>query len=201
MQKVDAVIAVLAAVAVLGSAVGVATYEESGTIGFDIVYATSTERLAAVRGSAPLNGKADLKVEVPFENVTEASFAVEVRSSGTHTQADEITVTVRGPSGQTGEGTGSIPVGSGGSSTITLRVAVGTVPGTRHVEAGTPDDALAQATERDATRNGTGPWTVSVEVRGGALPLHTAAHDTSVVPTITRFTGSVSVHTPEGGNR
>jgi len=192
MQKVDAVIAVVGAVALIATVVGVVFYEDLAGEQ-EIVFTTGNMAATAMTGS---NGEA-LSFAVP-NNATGAALAVTVDFSGQSGQGGtaQIQIDITGPNGTSMRHTGTMAIGPNANS-VSVPIAVDMFSW-----ATVPEARVADPNSVDETMEWTTPLTVAVTVTAPADPLLTIPGNlvnynfsATVTPTFTVYTATVV--TPE----
>lgn len=198
MEKIDAVIAVLAVVAVVGSAVGLTTYE-SGIKTFNVGFPTSTvdqEETATLDGP----GEATLEFDVTQRNLTWVNFTIEVSTDDALSQGRSVDVEAEAPNGTTMGGSGTLSGAGGDSVTVELAFPVRKVPGGFETQARSIDDVFSDLNATHAHDNGTGTWTVDVTVSGGPA-ISTATYDIAGTLEARFFEAEVTPRTVDPGTR
>lgn len=173
MQTADIAIGVLAVVAVLGSALGIALYDAPDDLTWDISYRTDPHDLGEQVLETTLTGDGSEDSEtwvLEADNVTEVRFGLLVSGSAARAGAVSVEFEIEAPNG------------ASATETVTLAEGAGqTADGTLTVDVGFPADLPTEvnATSREAaveqvpvSDEGTGNWTVTVRItQEGGLPV------------------------------
>lgn len=198
MKRVDVVILAALALAVVGSALAVVTYEDSRGSEFRVTWSTRQEALEAEPASLTGPGDAEITLPVLFANVTTGELVVEVASSpgALAPIAVRIEVTIPGVNESIVQ-EGELPTASPGA-TFTVPVELATVPEETTVRAATPEAAAAQLARERTSRLGEGNWTVRVSLSPTAPdPLGAVQHTISLRADLQVFVPEIVVRAPE----
>lgn len=184
LQKVDAVIAGVGALALLATVLGVLAYDELAGER-EVTFPTTEETLGAQQG----NAGTPLTFTLP-QNATAARLAVDVTFDGQSGQGGtaQVTIDVTGPEGLTHRHTDSMTIGSNivsTSTTIDVPLFSWTEP---------PEPRTADPASVDETRTWDEPLTVTVTVQAPNDPLTaipgnvvTYSFTATVTPTVTVY--------------
>ncbi len=198
VQKIDMLIGVVLALGLVGSVIGTVVYEEvpqSRT--FDVTWATSSQDLPEQEESQTGGGETEFTFDVDRANLTEGVVNVVVASSSTRAQPRQITVTVSAPNATDESVTFSLPSSPSVSASVDVPVAFATVPNATEIQALDIDQARADLNTMYATTNGTGPWTVTVEIQGEPVAVGEPTYQITMAATLSYYTGDVTIPTPD----
>lgn len=201
MEKIDLVIVILALVAVVGSAAGLATYRPSVQT-FDVTFEEGDlGELATDDGTVDGPGdEAVLELEVEpadARNLTSVTIEVEASTEGPLVQERTLVVEIEGPEGQEDsfELTFSPPVSGTQSDSDDAAFEISVLPEAFTRSAATLDEARADVTAAHAHTNGTGTWTVTVSVEGSPQGVE-ADFDVTATLTATAFEADITARVP-----
>lgn len=192
MERLDAIVAGLG-ILVVAVALGgvVATGPGTGLATFRVVFTEQRVPLEAQDGAFAGDGSLDIPVQVNVTNLTSLTFTVRVTGPGPRAAADGVEATLTGPDGRSESQQGQLGPGGAADATLTFERAVRPLPAEQRIQARSEADAVARASG-GAPGNGTGAWTLTVSVSGGALPqLHTENHSIVVETVASAFRGVV----------
>ncbi|HEV8361554.1 MAG TPA: hypothetical protein VGR28_13980 [Candidatus Thermoplasmatota archaeon] len=180
MERLDAIVAgigVLVVAVALGGVV--ATGPPAGAGSFAIAFLEQRQDLAPASGQGAGDGAVEVPVAVALRNLTTLTFSVRVAGAGPRLAPDTIQVTVTAPNGTTYRASPAQLPGPGAQAEVTVPVEarVQAAPPAATIRAASQAAALAAAGA--PTTNGTGNWTVTVGIAGGA-PVHAESHTVTV---------------------
>ncbi|HUR70032.1 MAG TPA: hypothetical protein VM370_12365 [Candidatus Thermoplasmatota archaeon] len=197
LQRIDLLIGAALVVALVGSAIGVATYDDDRLGAFRVTWTTSSLEL---EGGAAQGSGATLAGAFPVasRNVTTMLVDVTVGGAPARVQPVAIHVSVDGPNGTHGEEEGALPAGPGGSVTIHVEVPVAPVPTRASVAAASPDAARRALDASSGSSSAIGAWNVTVSLAPSSPgPLGSEPFAASYVPSATVYAAEVALDTPE----
>lgn len=198
VQKIDMLIGAVLALGLVGSVIGTIVYEEAPPARtFDVAWSTSDATLPEQSDSQTGGGQTTFEFDVTRANLTEGVVTVVVSSSSARPQPRTVTVTVNAPNATEESESATLPSGTQNSVEIEVVVPLAAVPNATEVTAQDIDVARAQVNETYSTRNGTGTWTVTVEIQGEQIVLANPTYQISMTPTLSYYMGDVTIPTPE----
>lgn len=196
MRKIDVLIAGALALAVVASAVGVVTYEDSrGLADFEVTFATRDVDLALPSDSGL--GGSDVRIifSVNLTNLTSVELTIRVSGGGARAQGGAVSVLVQPAGAAEVEADGTLPPGAASSVDIPVEVPLGDAPAAVTVRARDAAGALAQAAP--ARTNGTGTWNVTVSLPPGLPGLLNSPFTVTLTGRATRYDGEARLVLPE----
>lgn len=208
MQTVDVLIIVMAAVAIVGSATGVALYEPpTGGVEFAVTFDESDQKeLDSIdAGSQTGNGGSDLNAdfELTAANISSLTFRADISASSAGglggTSAVDYTVVVLNETGaEVNREEGSISA-TGTSTTVDVTVPQGQlcpVPEETTLESGTLEEARADAEDRFGCDKAATNWTVEITVSGDTDGPLARTHSATIAALGTTYSATVSSDVP-----
>lgn len=201
MEKIDLVIVLLAAVAVVGSVAGLATYRPSVQT-FDVTFEevdlgelATGDTTARGLGQAP---PIDLEVDpADARNLTTVTIEVEASTDDPLVQQRTLNVEIEGPDGHSDSFELTFEPAVSGTQTegddATFEISM--LPEAFSRSAATLDEARADVTADHAHTNGTGTWTVTVTVEGDPQGVEADFNVTATL-TATAFEADITGRVP-----
>jgi hypothetical protein len=169
LQSKDLVVAGVLALAVIGSAVGVLTWEEPGfgDAEFSIAWSTETERTArpVQTGTAAAPPRDAFSINV--DNLTNVRIEVRLEGAGPRLQQTTAQITLMPPPGVPAPPAKSVsyPAGAGGEARMeSFDVPLASIPEATTVRAANESAARANVTEQHGSDAGRGTWEVRVMI-------------------------------------
>lgn len=198
--RVDAVLGVVLAFAVVASVIGVLTYEDDRGASFRIEWAEARTSLPPLEGTQQGGGTLGLPFDVSGLNLTRLELNVTVAGAGPRAQPVNVLIEVVPPNGTAPlADEAQLPIGAAQSFTRALAVPLAAAPEAREVRAASPEAAVAMAGQ--ASTLGQGAWALRVSFAPGAPgPLGNAeSFRVSVEVTEVAFHATATPVTPEVG--
>lgn len=197
MEKIDLLIAGLAVLAVVGSAVGWVTYSPS----FQQFTVTFTEEahdgVSDASDSLDGGGSTTLPLGLSRHNVTEVEIEVTVETQDNIVEQRTVDVSVEGPMGRwTDSDSDTLDPPGPDQVSFTFTFDISELPADFETQARSVQAALNTANATFGHMNGTGTWNVTVDVTGGTPPL-TASYDVSAVMNVVDFHAQATQETAQ----
>lgn len=199
MQRVDLLIGLALAVALGGSLLGVATYDDARLAAFEVTWASAEVTFASEPASATGPSEVELTLQVDAVNITGGDVEITVGGQAARLQPVAIHVEVVVPGvNESFAADGELAAGPSASTTLSVPVALREAPDVATIEAASPDAARARLAAQHASTNGTGAWTIRVTLAPTAPgPLGTEAFTVEARAVVTTYAAEVLVDTPE----
>lgn len=196
MNRVDGVILGVGIVVLVASIMGVIFYEDTGGTTYVIGWEEGSEE--NLDELTQTGGPETYEFEVPVNGtvLSQVNLEVEASISGSHVSEDSVTVTAEGPQGQSEECSFTIGVDEAGDS-CTAEASINEEPQGFDVQASNQSAAEQQAREQVASDNGTGLWTVTVEIDGGQ-EVADPSYDVTLAPSLVEWS-PVAQRPSDGG--
>jgi hypothetical protein len=179
VERLDAIVAGIGVVVVGVALLGAASSGPGGAQSFHLAFPEQRTALPDATGSITGDGSTDLSFPVEVGNLTRVDVQLQVVSNGPRVTPDDVTATLKAPGGRSVQAKGSIagPGTGGEAASLEMRLPVGAAPPEQDVRAASEAAALQQA-QALAARNGTGTWTLTVQVASqqGLGAVHNEAH-------------------------
>lgn len=198
VQKIDMLIGAVLALGLVGSVVGTILYEEvPSTLPFDVTWTVSEGEIPPDEETQTGGGTTEFTFLLTQANLTGSTVEVVVSSSSARTQPRSVTVTVDAPNATQETRSATLPAGASNSVTIEVPITFAQTPNATQVEVGSIDEARQQVNRTYATTNGTGEWTVTVEIQGEPVMLANPTYQIELGGAFSYFTGEIDVATPD----
>lgn len=162
VQRVDMLIGVVLVVAVVVSAVGVATYEDDRLATFRVAWQETRVPLDEETATRQGAGSIEATLLVTGENLSRVELVLTIGGSGPRLQPVDVLVEVVPPAGlEPVQEEARLEVGPGGTIRVPVPIEVAAKPEDREVRASSPAAALDAASPANKTA-GQGEWLVRV---------------------------------------
>ena len=199
LQRIDLLIGIALAVAIVGSAIGVATYDDDRLGGFLVTWRTAEEGAGSEQLTQTGAGTVELPLDVNAFNVTGGEVRVSVEGQAARVAPVSILVEVLVPGANASfTEEGELPAGPAGSAEIVVPVTLRTLPDVERVTAGSLDAARAQLAAAHTSALGRGLWSVRVSLAPTAPgPLASEAFTLEAVAVLFTYAAEVAPDLPE----
>jgi hypothetical protein len=202
LKPVDYVIGAMLVLALLGSAIGVATWESAPgaqDLLFDASFPTYDFQFAAPDQTLASAGTKTFQVPVPVMNITSAKVTVTVKGTPPRAATKTIDISVEPP--QLAKATKAGSLGSQDPSTgVVVDLALASVPQAREVRAASEAEARSEIWANTTSIVGQGQWTVTVTLGANPTDVVSETFTISVKLEGKAYSAVLAPRLPSGGN-
>lgn len=200
MRRIDLAIIAALALAAVGSAIGVVTYEDDRLAAFRVSWTTSQSEVEAPSATVTGPGDAETTFTLPQANLTRLDARVTVGGGAARVAATAVRVELVGPNNLTVAEESALPVGPTASVEIPLTIELAPMPESDRVTAPSAELARAALNGTLSSTQGMGPWTLRASFAPSAPgPLAGETYTVSALVTVTTYAADVAPQTPEVG--
>lgn len=201
MQRIDIVISAVLLVAALGSAIGIATYEDDRLAQFRVTWSTADEEITLSALTQAGAGDLEATLRVETLNLTRAAWVVTVAGGAARVQGVSIRVEVVSPSNETASADATLPAGPTASVDVPVEVPIATAPTTPSVRAASATAAIQALDATSGSTLGAGDWVVRISLAPSTPGPLGGAETFTVTPRVTfsSYAATVALDTPEVG--
>ena len=201
LQRIDLLIGIALAVAVLGSAVGVATYDDARLGRFLGTWTTSQQEVSVEPTAGGAADTVEMAFDVAARNITEALVTVGVQGNAVRAAPVAILVEVVVPGmNETFSQEGELPAGPGAAAEVPVAIPIRAIPPALEgpIEASSPASAAGIADDVYGSDVGVGNWTIRVTLSPTTPgPLGQESFSVGATAVLTVYALELAPETPE----
>lgn len=198
LQRIDLLIGGILVLAIAGTVLGVATYEDDRLGGFGIAWREVEGEVDPDAVPQAGAGTVEILANVTQENLTRAIWTVTVSGSAARVQPVEILVEVVSPTNETLSAETSLPAGATASVDVPLEFDLAPVPNATRVTGPTLEAARSALHATQSSTLGVGTWTVRVSLSPSAPgPLGAESFTVDALAALTHYEADLIPETPE----
>lgn len=198
MEKIDGAIAALAVVAVVGSGIGLLTYQED-VVQAGVTFPTETATVGTRTETLDPDASRSFTFQVDLHNLTEVRVDLSADPDGAVLQPQTVTVELEGPGGETATDSDETGVGvDPGAVTLRATHAFEAAPDGFSTEGSSLMAIRMEVSETHTRTEGTGDWTVTATISGGAAAPNTV-YSVEATLRATVYRADVAPSTPGPG--